>query len=150
MVDFYREERRQETEVGSRAATADAVCPVCFQALAKPTIIGQWEEQGLRMRKYLGFCQACNLGCETIQFFLAGRWRVHKYQTYSYMTKDYASPPISLGEWVTLNEMPKAGKAGGEIGEMTEQLLRSLDMSLEGVCQTIKCILNALDARGKQ
>ena len=141
----YAEDRKQKDSTRSTGSgqagslpAAGMVCPVCNNALPTATVINEWRRDGIEMRSYVGFCHRCNVGCETIQFLWNNRWRVHKYKPYGYATSDYSEPPKPIGEWVTLNDPPKAG---GEIGDMEMELLRTLRKSLEGVCQTIRCLM---------
>jgi len=159
MVGFYRtEDRRQETgdaasKAGEIAAleagkvqkeqggtAADAMCPKCFRPVAAK-IFDEPDRYGRKIRKYLGFCEKCNAGCEVIQFLREGRWLIHRYQLYPYA----GAMCYGTGVWFQLNEMPEPAPIvigpGGEFDKQVWPLLSKLRTSLEGVCQTIECLM---------
>jgi len=149
----------QETDKGALSVSAgvepqvtiDAVCPKCFRPLPGPRMFDEPDRCGRELRKYLGFCPACNLGCEVIQFKRDGRWVIHRYQYYPVV--DTAMHCVGLGKWVMLNEMPEPAPIvlgpGGEYDKQIYpvgltpgvELLTKLRKALEALCQTIECLM---------
>lgn len=133
--------------------TVDCVCPKCFRPLPGPRMFNEPDRYGRQIRKYLGFCPACNLGCEVIQFRREERWVIHRYQLYPYAGAIWQG----TGKWVTLNEMPEPAPIvvgpGGEFDKQVYpvgitptlapgvELLKKFRQALEGLCQTIECLL---------
>jgi len=98
------EDGKQKTEAAEEVGKiGDAVCPLCFQALPNPAILPLADRYGRELRKYLGFCPNCKLGCETIQFRRDGRWVIHRYQIYAYI----GTYVQKTGNWITLNGLPE-------------------------------------------
>jgi hypothetical protein len=151
-----------EPAPGEPQVTIDAVCPKCFRPLPGPRMFpeppgGGPDRYGRELRKYLGFCPACNLGCEVIQFHRDGRWVIHRYQ--HYQIAGSAMHCVADGKWVTINELPEPAPVvvgpGGEFDKqiyplgITPQavqtpgleLLSKLRKALEGLCQTIECLM---------
>ena len=130
----------------------DCACPACNQVLPYPVVIPLPDRYGRELRKYLGFCPACNIGCETIQFRRDGRWVIHKYQVYLYVTKNVNEPCKPTGKWITLNDLPEPALIvtgpGGGFDKQVTPLLGKLPSALEWVCRTIECLMKHKGIKG--
>ena len=165
MVGYNRtEDEKQNTEVELASANkirpcrdgqtggttqVDAICPKCFKPLANPKVMLEPDRYGRELRKYLGFCPACSIGCETIQFKRGRRWVIHRYQVYAYIGTNIHCQ--AMGGWTTLNDLPEpapivVGPGGDFDNQITPQvgeLLGKLRAALEGVCRVIECLMQS-------
>jgi hypothetical protein len=132
----YNQEKGVEPVV-----TVDCICPKCFRPLPGPRLFDEPDRYGRKLRKYLGFCASCNLGCEVIQFHRDERWVIHKYQHYKPI--EPAMHYLATGQWITLAEMPEpAPVVTGPGGEFDQQITPKID---SGVVEMLKKLRLALE-----
>lgn len=127
----------------------DCVCPLCFKPMANASMMALPDRYGRKIRKYFGFCPACRLGSRSIQFERDGRWIIHQYQIYDYVSEFSHSPP--KGKSVTLNDLPEPAPIvtgpGGEYDKqitLTKQnvmLLSTLRRGLESFSVALECFM---------
>ena len=74
------------TDETIRSELDDIVCPTCGKP---PTSASVGRATGGRCgphrRRYYGWCNGCNRGCEVEQFWAAGSWRIARYRRYEAM-----------------------------------------------------------------
>ena len=80
-------------------------CPQCGcempgASISMPTTLSRYN---LTLRRYYGWCDGCNCGCEVEQYRSGnGRWFIHRYRNYTYNKRQV------VGKWVVRNELPVA------------------------------------------
>lgn len=84
--------------VFGRPVCPKCVCELTSSSVSSPTLN---ERFGLTTRRYFGWCDSCNCGCEVEQYKVgSGRWFRHRWRAYSNHKRPKA------GRWRLVKELP--------------------------------------------
>ena len=89
---------------GKEGQVAGMTCPKCSGEVPGASLSQlKGDGYGRLTRTCFGWCLACSIGFEVVQFRCEGNWHVHKYRYYAAFV---ANRPAPERGWTIVNELP--------------------------------------------
>jgi hypothetical protein len=149
VVAYAREEIANSK---SQIANTGCICPKCLRELTGPTMSGEKDRYGRTTRTYFGWCLACDIGFEVVQFKLenvgpstklrAG-WLINKYRLFKMLEGSEKPQPVT--QWLVMNPLPEpAPVVTGQSQEFDKPFTLEPAPEDEKTIELADAVLNAL------
>lgn len=139
------------------------ICPKCFRELMGPEVVGKEDRYGRITRSYFGWCIACDVEFEVVQFkhsqespFLIATpnlqinksgWLIHKYRLFKKLEGSDKPQPVTA--WLTMNKLPEPAPVitgpGKEYDKSFEpeiiDLMQTMLGALKATVKTVEALL---------